>query len=718
LTNNHNVPDFDDIIEAELIFNHKKDGLNQNVILTISNSQISRYDKKDLAIITIPNLPPRKDITQYFPKTFMNIKTNGFYLSRDKDGSLCRNNLSMIHISQNYNLAINNFEGDIWLSRSTMKTVLGDCGSIMIGETVKGYVILGIHVMGSTTSNNVGSICVTQDELQYFENKNSDINNIQAGAIELSAPGYQRSLIDLDKKSTVRFLTSGTAEVYGSFAGFRPTHKSAVQLTPMAKYLDKFDYKIKYGPPCMKGWEPWHIAIKDMVDPIMTFNNDIINKVTESYINDIDSFNLDYSEIMVYDDFTAINGAPGVAYIDKINRNSSAGNPWKKSKKFFMEAIEAQYGCSDPVKVDDNIMDRVDKIILNYHDGKRSSPNFCAHLKDEAVSFKKVKSKKTRVFTGATMDWTIVVRKYLLSTVRMIQKNRNIFEAAPGTIAQSTQWSDLYDHITKFGVDRIIAGDYKSFDKRMPPAFILAAFKILKNLCIKSGNFSADDLKVVDGIAQDTAFPLIDFNGDLIQFYGSNPSGHPLTVIINSIVNSLYMRYIYYELNPLNECQSFKSNVSLMTYGDDNIMSVSRDIDWYNHTTISNQFAENNIVYTMADKEAESIPFIHIHDASFLKRTWRYCEEVGAHLAPLDHDSIEKMLMIWVRSKSISQEEQIIAVITSAVREYFFYDRVIFESKRELLFNLVKELDIYDWVQDSTFPTWEFLVSEFKRNSQ
>jgi len=171
-------------------------------------------------------------------------------------------------------------------------------------------------------------------------------------------------------------------------------------------------------------------------------------------------------------------------------------------------------------------------------------------------------------------------------------------------------------------------------------------------------------------------------------------------------------------LNPNKESYSFRDNVSLMTYGDDNIMSVSDNIDWYNHTSISKQFAKNGIIYTMADKEAESIPFINIKDASFLKRSWRYCDEIEAYLAPLEHDSIEKMLMIWVKSKSISKEEQMIAVISSAVREYFFYDRVIYESKRELLFELVNKLDIYDWVQESTFPTWEFLVSEFKRNSQ
>jgi hypothetical protein len=470
----------------------------------------------------------------------------------------------------------------------------------------------------------------------------------------------------------------------------------------------------------MQGWQPWRIAAVDMVRPVTSFSDTILKKCKDSFLNDIlASLPKEQLDMLhVYDNFTAINGANAVAYVDKINRNTSAGNPWKKSKKYFMEAIPPEHGMDHPVAVSKEIMDRVDDIITTYEDGKRSYPNFCAHLKDEPVSFKKIKMGKTRVFTGAPFDWTIVVRKYLLSSIRIIQNNRFIFEAAPGTVAQSTEWSELYDYITTHGTERIVAGDYKAFDKRMSPSFILAAFDILHDLCKASGNYTDKELLVIRCIAEDTAFPFVDFNGDLVQFYGSNPSGHPLTVIINSLVNSLYMRYVYYTLNPDNEVESFKQNVSLMTYGDDNIMSVSKETDWYNHTAIAKAFSEMEITYTMADKEAESIPFIHIDEASFLKRSWRYDEEVGSHLAPLEHDSIEKMLMTWVRSKQISEEEQALAVISTAAREYFFYGRKIFEEKVLMLKNLMRQLDIEDWVLPSTFPTFDALKDEFWINSK
>jgi hypothetical protein len=632
------------------------------------------------------------------------IKPNGFYLTRDEDGSLEVIDVKKIYTSS---FDLNEESIPIWRGTPSRITQDGECGSPLIAETSFGYAILGIHMMGSLVKPVSGAIRVSTEDLCLSE--------LSANAPQISSQSACRELGDLSVKSVFRYIDEGSANVYGSFKGFRSEPKSRVQLTPLVKKLDKHGYKIKYGPPVMNGYVPWRTAALDMVNPVDTIDSAIVDKCVQSYLSKLK--NLDVSELMVYDDFTAINGAQGVSYVDKINRNTSAGNPWKKSKKFFMESIPEEHGMQHPVKVSKEIMDRVNDIISTYESNNRWMPNFCAHLKDEAVSFKKIKAGKTRVFTGAPMDWTIVNRKYLLCITRIIQNNRFLFEAAPGTIAQSYEWSEMYEYITKFGEDRIVAGDYKAFDKRMSPVFILAAFDIIKALCKRSGNYDDDDLRVIDGLAIDTAFPLVDFNGDLVEFFGSNPSGHPLTVIINSLVNSLYMRYTYFNLNPDKEVESFNSNVSLMTYGDDNIMSISKDIDWYHHTSISQGFASWGITYTMADKEAASIPFINIRDASFLKRSWRYDEDIGAFLAPLEHDSIEKMLMVWVKSKTISTEEQVAEVMTAAINEYFFYGKDVFEEKLTLFKSVISELELDLWFEDKPLPDWNCLRKRFWDNS-
>jgi hypothetical protein len=146
-------------------------------------------------------------------------------------------------------------------------------------------------------------------------------------------------------------------------------------------------------------------------------------------------------------------------------------------------------------------------------------------------------------------------------------------------------------------------------------------------------------------------------------------------------------------------------------------MSVHKECNWFNHTSIAKTFADIGIIYTMADKEAKSVPFIHIDDASFLKRTWRYDNDMKCRLGPLDHDSIEKMLMVWVKSKAVTEEYQGVSVICTALQEYFFYGKEVFENKRPMLISLITKLGWDDYVNKDTFPTYDDLVIRYMKSS-
>lgn len=666
-----------------------------------------------------------KKIIQFFQLGESNGIFNGAYAIREKDGSMSTKPMKKISLckERNFNFPGYNINSKqaVWKGYVDTETSDGECGSPLIIDSGYGYSIVGIHFL-ARISNPKETYATSIDGnfiKQIYENLSQF--NVECGEYTLvSAPSVQRELTDLHRKSVFRYLKDGSAHVYGSFVGFRGKSKSSVVNTPMSIHLKESGYKKKFTGPEMISWVPWHIAAVDLVKPINTLNTDMLNKCVISYVADVTgSMNLDDLKhmLMPLDNFTAINGAQ-VAYIDKINRNTSAGNPWKKSKKYFLTPSEPKHGMLDPVEVDAEIMTRVDEIISTYISGKQAHPNFCAHLKDEPVSFAKAKIGKTRVFTGATFDWTIVVRKFLLSFCRLQQHNRFAFEAAPGTIAQSLEWQEMYDYIVKHGKHRVVAGDYKAFDKKMSPKEILAAFDVIIHFCELSGNYSQQEIMIIRGIAQDTAFPLVDYNGDLVQLFGSNPSGHPLTVVINGIVNSLRMRYMFFTLMPESVDFGFKDCVNLMTYGDDNIMSVRKDCDWFNHTSIATGFAELDIIYTMADKEAASVPYINISEASFLKRTWLMDDTLGCYLAPLEHDSIEKMLMTWNRSKAVCEESQGISVITTALREYFFYGKDVYEEKLALLKELVTQLGWELFVEDSTFMTHEELCKAFEVSSK
>jgi hypothetical protein len=577
-----------------------------------------------------------------------------------------------------------------------------------------GPVILGIHYLGNPNVNNICAMRVTSEFLKTTISEMTTLV-VQDKPIRIDAPSVPVGLIDLHKKSAFRFLDEGVAQVCGSLTIPRAHGKSRVEPTPMNEYLKTKGYEEKFTKPDMVSWRPWHLAAKEMVNPANSFKPSVLKKCMESFTKDILSaipLSILKEELCVYDNFTAVNGAAGVAYVDKVNRNTSMGHPYNRSKRFYLHPIAARGENLDPVAFDNEVEEMMEIIEENYRNGFRNNPIFRGNLKDEAVSALKAELGKTRLFAGAPVAWSIVNRKYCLSFIRLLQSNQYIFECACGIVCQSPEWNFMRSFLTTFGLGKMVAGDFQKFDKRMCSEIIQYAFEIIINICEASGNYSEKDLLVIRGIGIDTAFSWMNFNGDLVSFFGSNPSGHPLTVIINSLVNSLYMRYCFTELTR-KEPSEFKKYVHLMTYGDDNIMNVSDDVPEFNHTTIQSCLKDVGIGYTMADKEAESIPYIHIDQCSFLKRTWRYDEDFGMYVAPLDHESIEKMLMTWVSSKTISPQEQCIAVISSAVMEYAFYGKMVFRDRVSLLKEMCIKLDLDVYVTESTFPTFDDLVSRF-----
>lgn len=720
MTNNHNlVENMDSLI---VVGSSSLDGVSPNAQYTLQEEDIYRIPEKDLAFFVLRNAPSRKSIINFFGNEDLQVRSKGMLLSRSKHGFVAINHTKVCSIQRNFqfedksrNYAIN---CDMYSAPTEIRTERGDCGSLLIALSKVGPIILGFHSLGALDQNKSFSIFVTKKDIEKVLIKFKKFT-IQSSEPMLSAPSAQHTVSDLHFKSPVRYVEEGVATVYGSLVGFRPKRSSSVSNTLLVPYLSKEGYSIKYCAPPMNSWKPWRRALLDLTNPVLTMNSSVLEVCKQSMLKDILS-KLSKSQLNmleVYDLFTTVNGAPGVSYVDKMPRSTSAGFPWKKCKKHFLTKVPPAHGLQDPVEVSSEILERTQEIITRYKEGRRAMPVYSGNLKDEPITFAKKEISKVRVFCSSPVDHTIAVRQHLLSYTRVAQNNRFIFEAAPGTIAQSYEWSEIYDYLTEFGEDRMVAGDYKAFDKRMPAEVILQAYDIIYELCKASGNYTEDQLMVIQGIAYDTAFPLTDLNGDLIEFHGSNPSGHSLTVHINGLANSLYMRYCYYVLNPKREVASFQDNVKLMTYGDDNIMGVSKKTPWFNHTAIQQVLGDVGITYTMADKEAESIPYIHIKDCSFLKRTWVYDSDIKAYLAPLEHDSIEKMLMIGVESKALEEEERACVVIESALNEYFFYGKETFEEKRKMLLRIAKEANILDVAWKSTFPTWSALAERFWDNS-
>lgn len=715
VTTNHLIPKAENL-KMQLIFEPLVNGVSRNIVFSIQEDSLFRDEENDLVWFECKNVDVRADLTKLIAKDTFDGVYRTHMLSVSKEG--CREDrlvkacVKTVIFCKGLGKQFRYWSGCV-----DIPTMNGHCGSVMFSHTPQ-TVILGLHQMGGKIDDSyrVYSVILTQGRLQKARNHfNRPL--ITAGAPSLQSASVKKELGELHHKSAFRFLETGNAAVYGSFKGFNNVPRSKVKDTLLGNEIrEQRNWEVPYGKPNLKSWVPWHLAAKDTVDQSRDLETKVLRKATESFLTDIlsglskDSL----QNLQVIDDHAAINGIKGVKYIDKLNFNTSLGEPFRTGKKFFLKPCPTE-DLPDAKFFDPEIMSRVRDMEEKYAQGKRVYPVFAGQLKDEPRHVQKIAAGKVRVFTGCPTDWGIVVRKNLLTFVKVVQENKLLFEAVPGTVVQSLEWESFRDHLTAFGEDRIVAGDYGKFDKKMSPELILAAFDIIIGV-LKHAGWEEDDLLPIYGIAEDIAFPVVNFNNDLVMFYGSNPSGHPLTVIVNSLVNSLYMRYCYIKLNPEGDCKTFKQNVNLITYGDDNTMGVSREADWFNHTAIVSKLKDIGVEYTMADKESASVPFINISEVAFLKRTWRFDVDIDAWVAPLDEESIKKMLTVCVAPK-ISDEAHMVSQFVAAVNEYFFYGRDRFEEERNWALNWIQKRNLQDEAELNPIPNWNMLVERFEKAS-
>lgn len=695
--------------ELTILRGKRGEGVRPMITIRVKKSDFKIRADRDTAVINVPSMAPARDLSKFWCENIIPVdKMIG--VGRDKAGDCDVRIARGVFFAQ---MPLKGLEGEypIFIGKSTDDTKNGDCGTAYLAATPRGYTFVGMHVAGYETQ--AGVMRILKHELDEL------CEDVQPACAVISGVGepllsLQDSvkLLDPHTKSVFRYLETGSCEMYGRLPGFLPKPRSKVTSTPLREVMENhYGEACGFTQPAMDGWAPVRNNVKEMVVPNVKYDPKILDDCKRAFLADILTGLPEgwEGQVMEFSDIAAVNGLPGVKYVDKLNTNSSMGFPWNKSKKKFL-SDEPSDKYPKGVNFPEDVWERVREVERTYDEGRRVFPVFNGHNKDEAVTHAKRKAQKTRLFASGPIHWMLSVRKTLLSFVKLVQENKLTFEAGPGTVCQSREWEQLREYLTKFGLGRLVAGDYSKFDKRMIADFIMAAYWIIAEVHRAAGH---DDkmYRRIMGIGTDTAYPVMNIRGEIVMFYGTNPSGHPLTVIINSLVNSLYMRYAFAVLG--YDVRQFKVFVALMTYGDDNVMGVSVEVPRFNHTSIQEVLAAIGVTYTMADKESDSIAYIHIDDVSFLKRKWRYDADVGAYVCPLEEDSIKKSLMCWLPSSTICPEHQMVEVVQAAVNEYFWYGKEIFAEKRAFFQGCVAGEPFSEYVTDSTFPTWQELNDRF-----
>jgi hypothetical protein len=698
-----------------------------NFTAVIDTKITQRIGNTDLGLIMLSKGGDRRDMFQYFPRSITAHKTPATFIHRKKED----HTISVDHVSVKYrpvDLDDASYHGvDYNLPYNTFD---GLCIGTLVAETKKPYII-GFHVLGEDGKPYGIAQQVTRCELEATRSLLYAASNVafkvhHSKVIDFDMP--ERGLFvnrSVHEKSPSNFLPDdSTLNVVGSHSMPRRHLKSAVVPTPISDLVHQhLGVESKHGPPNLSGWAPWQEELAK-ISNTCELEIPMLDLAYADFKADIDQCIIDNPEdvkqISPLHIHANLAGVDGVDVYNAIDRSTSMGWPHNTPKKHFIIPLEEEVeGITCPMQMVPELAQEVEKAREELLTGSRCNFIGRGSLKDEAT--KKTKTK-VRVFVASPAALIVLMREFFLPIIKFIQEHADVFECAVGTNAYGPDWSNIAERIQakvtdenrKKNIERCLAGDFKAFDSCMSAMMVLLAFKLMIHIAKEAG-YNDDQILIMHGIATEIAYYFMEFHGEFQKASGSNPSGHTGTVIVNDIDNSLYMRYVYYHVYDGKPPGRFKENVSLVTYGDDNAMSVTDKVaDKFNHTTIAHVLGLSGIQYTMADKTSESVPFIPFSDITFLKRSFRWSEKYNQWLGPIEEDSIFKSLHAVVKSKVLTLQQQSAEVVKNACREYFYYGEEVYNMRAQQLQKVVDESGFAHVFDD--IPSFMELEDEYISN--
>ncbi|APG78588.1 hypothetical protein 1 [Wenzhou picorna-like virus 26] len=548
-----------------------------------------------------------------------------------------------------------------------LETKDGDCGAILMGVHVGlARKIIGVHVAGTqgigmASPLNIDDIRrgLAKVELDAQVSLNLDplLKPPVAGQkIALPEGDFVPVGKALFKVASPTKTALRESAVYGLIvepstapSALQPQKVNGVLVDPMQQGLKKAG-KI---PPSLDATR-LAIAVNDV--------ERIVNTLPEP----------DHARVLTDDE--AVAGVEGDAFLAPINRKSSPGFPLTREKKGMPGKM--RWLGDGEYKLDPEIKEMMKQVEENAKNNVRTPTIWTDTLKDERRPLEKVRVAKTRVFAAGPMVYTLVFRKYFLGFAAHCAKNRIDNEISIGTNVYSLDWTRTARRLRSKG-DKVIAGDFSNFDGTLVLELLAEVVEIV-NKFYDDGEENAQIRRVLWKEIVNS----VHVCGDNVYLWThSQPSGCPITAILNSLYNSISMRYVWLTVMPEEYCtmKAFNEHVAMVSYGDDNCVNISDAvIDYFNQLTIAEGYKEMGMTYTDEAKSGDMIPYRSIGEISYLKRGFQWDEGEHQYIAPLDLSVVLEMTN-WVKG-DFDHEERTVENMETSAFELSLHGRETFDQ--------------------------------------
>lgn len=691
---------------------------------TLDLNNYYKVEDADMAVLLVNELGDRKNLIKHFPIKRAAVAVSAFSITRKP-----REEAEMVTVQTDthrkvYVAGVGSYMG---FNYSRHEHYAGLCGSPVVSSGAKSH-IQGFHSAGSSLKKNVCvATIVTQGDLEkaiahYQERVPNAQANVPESSLNLSTRVEGFQVQEPHFKSAVRYVSSDAQfTVFGTSTKRSTFSSKAVEnvIAPSVSEHCKIDHKAYMPPVSSPTWYGPQTNADAIAISARNFPQAALTWAYEDYMADVKEL-VDKTSHTIYplNDFEVINGT-GRMYEDPMNRNSVWGEPFSGMKKKDMfenhaEDYKPSPNYTGPIwDVNKEFKDLIKEVEQEYKKGAPVHPVFTSCIKDE-VHMK----PKARGFEIAPMPVTWIGRKLTLTTSSFLRLGTTITECAVGSNCHGPDGSFLYDIFTKHGSDRIIAGDFSKYDKRMPVSILKAAMNVYKDIAIQAWPESLEKesmLRMYDALIHDMTYPTLNYFGDMLQMNtGMFPSGVPNTADLNGVGNSLIHRCVYFlayldKFGTVEGIPRFREMVSLVTYGDDSAGSVNKKCSWFDMRKMSIICKKYGLIYTDPEKSAETPKFYPLKDLDFLKRNFNEVHECGFHVGALKPSSIYKPLcmVLWDSNHHFNKHELAAETVKSSVLEAFNHGRDFYEEHRRRMICVTKENNIYEVCHDLLSKTFD-----------
>jgi len=556
----------------------------------------------------------------------------------------------------------------------------GNCGNPLISQVQGGCSIVGIHTAG-------GDECDTVVFSSVPDNIASSVKKLveKSGMMKVSSESMLNLSFreEMNKKSMVRFEDMGNISIYGTLdKPILVNQKSKLKKTLFYKHIsemlfDQMDFiaEEKFCPPPMrpfrnsnKEWiSPYNLAINKINRPRGFANRKILRKairlITRKWLSNLKKNGVVKLEPISLKE--AVNGALDDYYTRKIDLTKSGGFGYPGKKSVYFESPD---GVSNVPT--DKLMERVIYRKEKYLKGESCPIVFTGLPKDEPRLISKARVGKTRLFYAGMLDSLVVAKQFLSPFYTLMAQYRLDFGCAIGVDAHR-EANSIAKHLLRFSdsaeSSKLVEGDYQGYDVSMCPDVTWAAYTIIMNI-LESLGYSADALKIVNGLLSDFMHPFINILGDVIMAM-ITPSGKYGTAEDNSVKGVVIIVIVFISHPEGKDKDPFEFLVMLV-YGDDMLVGVHPLCLWFDNFYFAKACKDVlGMTFTSATKGEHDLPHVTLLDASFLRRSFIRSNE-GWRM-PLTLNSTEKTIGWILPSRSASEEDQVMNAFNSFLREVF-----------------------------------------------